>query len=412
MPRTGDVDPAGFGAWGFEALLHDRLPRYQALADNFGYVVEASDLAIVRDGDEFVDLMAAAIEQANAIARALHEPRPLESLFDPSPLKRLICLSEFQTTCLPARPSKTRASMSWIPARAARQDIRPLSIGLLNLMPNKERTETQFTRLIGSTPLQVELTLVRVTEHQSKNTSEDYLKTFYRTWEEVRASKFDGFIVTGAPVAHIPFEEVRYWPEMLEIMDWTQTNVHHTMFICWGAQAALHHFHGAGRYRMPAKAFGVFRHQVVNSRSPFLRGFSDSPMIPVSRYNDIDRATLGPDLEILIDNQEIGVCMLGDARHRAVHFLNHLEYDNRSLADEYDRDVNAGLGTAPAGQPVPQRRYLRHAGKPLAQPCPPAVPELDQRNLPDDALRHGRASEPSGHDGEPAANGRGRSPGA
>ncbi len=254
-------------------------------------------------------------------------------------------------------------------ARAARQDIRPLEIGLLNLMPNKERTETQFTRLIGSTPLQVELTLVRVTDHQSKNTSEDYLKSFYKTWEEVRNKKFDGFIVTGAPIANIPFEDVRYWPEMLEIMDWTQTNVHHTMFICWGAQAALHHFHGARRYRMPTKAFGVFRHKVKAPKSPFLRGFSDSPMIPASRYNDIDRTTLGPDLEVMIDNAEIGVCMLGDQKHRAVHFLNHLEYDNRSLADEYERDRRAGLDTPlpanlfPNGDPTaePENRWRSHA---------------------------------------------------
>ncbi|WP_374620193.1 homoserine O-succinyltransferase, partial [Devosia sp.] len=123
-------------------------------------------------------------------------------------------------------------------SRAARQDIRPLQIGLLNLMPNKERTETQFARLIGSTPLQIDLTLVRVSDHQSKNTSEDYLRSFYSTWEEVRDRKFDGFVVTGAPIAHIPFEEVKYWSEMLEIMDWTGSNVHQTMFICWGAQAA------------------------------------------------------------------------------------------------------------------------------------------------------------------------------
>ena len=158
-------------------------------------------------------------------------------------------------------------------SRAARQDIRPLQIGLLNLMPNKERTETQFTRLIGSTPLQVDLTLVRVTDHQSKNTSEAYLKTFYSTWEEVRARRFDGFVITGAPVANMPFEEVRYWPEMVEIMNWTQTNVHRTMFICWGAQAALHHFHGAKRYRMASKAFGVFRHKIVNPRSPGCAAF-------------------------------------------------------------------------------------------------------------------------------------------
>jgi homoserine O-succinyltransferase len=254
-------------------------------------------------------------------------------------------------------------------SRAARQDIRPLQIGLLNLMPNKERTETQFSRLIGATPLQVDLTLVRITDHKSKNTSEDYLKTFYSTWEDVRARKFDGFIVTGAPIANMPFEEVRYWKEMVDIMEWTQTHVHHTMFICWGAQAALHYFHKARRYRMKQKAFGVFRHKIVQPRSVWLRGVSDNPMIPVSRYNDIDRASLGTDLEILIDNDEIGVCFLDDPKHRAVHMLNHLEYDNRSLADEYDRDVKAGLDTSapvnlfPGGDPskVPENRWRSHA---------------------------------------------------
>src|SRR5690606_13722094 len=180
---------------------------------------------------------------------------------------------------LPARKTLEDEGLNVMDSsRAARQDIRPLEFGLLNLMPNKERTETQFARLIGATPLQINLSLVRVTDHQSKNTPEDYLKTFYQTWEEVRERKFDGFIVTGAPIANLPFEEVRYWPEMLEIMEWTRTNVHHTMFICWGAQAALHHFHGARRYRMEKKAFGVFRHQITNPRSPFLRGMSDSPM--------------------------------------------------------------------------------------------------------------------------------------
>jgi homoserine O-succinyltransferase len=254
-------------------------------------------------------------------------------------------------------------------SRASRQDIRPLRIGLLNLMPNKERTETQFSRLIGSTPLQIDLTLVRVTDHKSKNTAEDYLKTFYKTWEEVKQETFDGFVVTGAPVANMPFEEVRYWPEMLEIMEWTKTNVHQTMFICWGAQAALHHFHGVKRYRMDKKAFGVFRHKILNLRTPWLRGFSDSPMVPVSRYNDVDRTTLGDNLEILIDNDEIGICMLGDKQNRALYMLNHLEYDNRSLADEYERDVKAGLDPE---QPVnlfpngdvtaePENRWRSHA---------------------------------------------------
>lgn len=271
---------------------------------------------------------------------------------------------------LPARKTLEKEGVAVMDSsRAARQDIRPLQIGLLNLMPNKERTETQFSRLIGATPLQVDLTLVRVTDHQSKNTSEDYLKTFYSTWEEVRQHKFDGFIVTGAPIAHIPFEEVRYWKEMIDIMEWTQTNVHSTMFICWGAQAALHYFHKARRYRMDKKAFGVFRHQIHNPRSVWLRGFSDSPMIPVSRYNDIARDSLSPDLEVLIDNAEIGVCMLNDPKHRAIHMLNHLEYDNRSLADEYERDVKAGFNPV---QPVnlfpngdasiePENRWRSHA---------------------------------------------------
>jgi homoserine O-succinyltransferase/O-acetyltransferase len=254
-------------------------------------------------------------------------------------------------------------------SRAARQDIRPLEFGLLNLMPNKERTETQFARLIGATPLQINLSLVRVTDHQSKNTSEDYLKSFYQTWEEVRERRFDGFIVTGAPIANIPFEEVRYWPEMLEIMEWTRTNVHHTMFICWGAQAALHHFHGARRYRMEHKAFGVFRHQIRKPGSPWLRGMSDSPMIPVSRYNDIDRTTLGDKLDVLIDNAELGLCMLENKDGRAVYFLNHLEYDNRSLADEYERDIASGLDTAPPANlfpngdtsAEPENRWRSHA---------------------------------------------------
>jgi len=271
---------------------------------------------------------------------------------------------------LPARKTLEKEGVVVMDSsRAARQDIRPLKIGLLNLMPNKERTETQFSRLIGSTPLQIDLTLVRVTDHKSKNTSEDYLKSFYKTWEEVKQETFDGFVVTGAPIAHIPFEDVQYWREMTEIIQWTKTNVHHTMFICWGAQAALHLFHGVKRYRMPQKAFGVFRHRIVKLGTPWLRGFSDSPMVPVSRYNDIDRTSLGDNLEILIDNDEIGICMLADKKNRALYMLNHLEYDNRSLADEYERDVKAGLDTKPPANlfpngdvtAEPENRWRSHA---------------------------------------------------
>lgn len=249
-------------------------------------------------------------------------------------------------------------------ARAARQDIRPLQVGLLNLMPNKQRTETQFTRLIGATPLQIDLTLIRISDHKSKNTSEEYLQSFYSKWEEVRTRKFDGFIVTGAPVAHLPFEQVRYWPEMVEIMDWTQTNVHAPLFICWGVQAALYHFHGVSRKRRPEKAFGVYRHQNHRPSSPFLRGFSDDFAIPVSRYNDIDPESLPADgaLEVLIDSDEVGLCMLEDHKYRALYMLNHFEYDNRSLADEYERDIEAGRNpnlpvnyfpdNDPAGKPI------------------------------------------------------------
>ena len=233
--------------------------------------------------------------------------------------------------------------------RAERQDIRPLQIGLLNLMPNKQRTETQFARLVGATPLQINLTLVRISDHTSKNTPEAYLKSFYQRWEDVKSQKFDGFIITGAPIAHLPFEEVRYWPEMIEIMDWTQSNVHSTMFICWGAQAALYHFHKVERKKRTKKAVGVFRHQVCSKNSPYLRGFSDDLAIPVSRSNDIDINSLPKNtgLKVLIDSNEVGLCMLDDPRHRALHMLNHLEYDNKSLDDEFRRDKKAGLNPEP-----------------------------------------------------------------
>ena len=267
---------------------------------------------------------------------------------------------------LPARVTlETEGVVVMDQSRSARQDIRPLQFGLLNLMPNKQRTETQFARLIASTPLQIDLTLVRVADPLSKSTPEDYLQNFYSTWEDVRAKKFDGFVVTGAPIANMPFEDVRYWPEMLEIIDWTQTNVHHTMFICWGAQAALHHLHGVRRYRMDHKAFGVYRHKVLDTRHPFLRGFSDDLAVPVSRYNDIDRQSLSPRIRQHLAGRRI------PPRHRG-------------------RTRNPD-----ARGPVPRQRSGQNARKPLAQPRAPSVPELDQRDLPDNALRsrqgrHGR----------------------
>ena len=251
---------------------------------------------------------------------------------------------------LPARKTLEKEGIAVMDSsRATRQDIRVLRFGLLNLMPNKQRTETQFARLIGATPLQIELTLVRISDHKSKNTNEEYLTSFYKKWEDIRRQKFDGFIVTGAPVAHLPFDEVRYWPEMLEIMDWTQSNVHSSMFICWGAQAALYYFHAVERKRRAKKAVGVFRHQVKKANSPYLRGFSDDLAIPVSRSNDIDLKSVPQNtgLEILIDSDQVGICMLDDPAHRAIHMLNHLEYDNTSLGEEYLRDRKAGLNPAP-----------------------------------------------------------------
>ena len=172
---------------------------------------------------------------------------------------------------------------------AVRQDIRPLRIGLLNLMPNKIRTETQIARLLGATPLQVELTLVKMTNHVARNTPSEHIISFYRDWEDVRSERFDGFIVTGAPVETMPFEQVTYWDELRRIFDWTETHVHGCFNICWGAQAAVHHFHGMPKYPLTEKAFGVYQHRNLAPASPYLRGFSDDFSIPVSRSTEVRR---------------------------------------------------------------------------------------------------------------------------
>lgn len=247
---------------------------------------------------------------------------------------------------LPARPVlEAEGVMVMLEKDAARQDIRPMRIGLLNLMPNKVKTETQFARLLGASPLQVELTLVKITNHVPRNTPTDHIGSFYRDWEDVRDEKFDGFIVTGAPVETLPFEEVTYWDELRRIFDWTQTNVHGTMNICWGAQAAVHHFHGVSKYALAQKMFGVYRHRILAPASPYLRGFSDDFSIPVSRWTEVRRADIPPGggLTVLMDSDEAGLCLLDDPRHRALHMFNHIEYDSGSLADEYFRDRAADV---------------------------------------------------------------------
>ena len=228
---------------------------------------------------------------------------------------------------------------------AVRQDIRPLQIGLLNLMPNKIRTELQMARLVGATPLQVELSLIRIGGHKAKNTPEDHLLSFYQTWEEVRDRKFDGFIITGAPVETLNFESVTYWEEMQRILDWTTTNVHSSMNVCWGAMAAIYHFHGIPQHELKEKAFGVYPHRNLCPSSVFLAGFSDNFQVPVSRWTEVRRQDIEkvPDLKILMESEEMGVCLVEEKKGRRLYMFNHVEYDSTSLAEEYFRDVDAGV---------------------------------------------------------------------
>ncbi len=273
---------------------------------------------------------------------------------------------------LPARATlESEGVMVMSEREAARQDIRPLQIALLNLMPNKIRTETQIARLIGASPLQVEMTLVRIGEHKSRNTSEDHLIDFYHTWEEIADRKFDGFIITGAPIELLPFEEVTYWKILQQILDWTETNVHSTFNICWGAMAAIHHFHQVPKYELQQKAFGVFRHQNLNPASPYLSGFSDDFSIPVSRWTEVRAGDIGSQngLEILMDSTETGPCLIHEKRGNRLYIFNHIEYDSGTLGEEYWRDRNSGedikvpVGYFPNDNPdqPPQNRWRSHA---------------------------------------------------
>jgi homoserine O-succinyltransferase len=221
---------------------------------------------------------------------------------------------------------------------------RPLRIGLLNLMPNKISTETQIARLLGAAPSQVDLTLVKISNHVPKNTSPEHMTSFYQGWSDIKEQKFDGFIITGAPIEAIPYEDVSYWDELTGIFRWTQTNVHSCFNICWAAQAALHYFHGMPRYLLEEKAFGVFRHHGLDAGSPYLNGFPDDFAIPVSRWMEMRHADIpaGSGLNVLMDSPETGLCLLNDPQRRALHCFNHIEYDAQTLADEYFRDRKAG----------------------------------------------------------------------
>ena len=263
--------------------------------------------------------------------------------------------------------------MVMTPERAQAQEIRPLRIGLLNLMPKKIQTENQFARLIGATPLQIDFQLIRMSAHQTKNTAADHMETFYRPFSDVEASgeKFDGLIITGAPIEHLPFEEVTYWDELCRVMDWTQTHVHSTFGVCWGGMAMIYHFHNVPKHVLPHKAFGCFPHLNMAPISPFLRGFSDECVIPVSRWTemrqgDIDAAT---GLRTLLGSDLTGPCLVEDAAHRALYIFNHFEYDSDTLKQEYDRDIAAGtpinvpMNYYPKDDPSqpPRNRWRSHA---------------------------------------------------
>ncbi|GIT85626.1 homoserine O-succinyltransferase [Roseobacter sp. OBYS 0001] len=273
---------------------------------------------------------------------------------------------------LPAYDVLTREGvMVMDPDQAARQDIRPLRIGLLNLMPKKIQTENQFARLIGATPLQIEFNLIRMSEHQTKNTAAEHMESFYRPFQDIRDEKFDGLIITGAPIEHLDFQDVTYWDELREVMDWTQTNVHSTFGVCWGGMAMINHFHGVQKHMLEAKAFGCFRHRNLAPASPYLRGFSDECVIPVSRWTEMRQSEIdaAAGLNTLLGSDQVGPCLVQDKAHRALYIFNHFEYDSETLKQEYDRDVASGteinvpLNYYPDDDPsrAPLNRWRSHA---------------------------------------------------
>ncbi|MFB5267971.1 homoserine O-succinyltransferase [Paenibacillus enshidis] len=237
-------------------------------------------------------------------------------------------------------------------SKAYHQDIRPLRIAILNLMPTKETTETQLLRLIGNTPLQVDVTLVHPQSHVSKNTSQEYLDMFYKTFDEIKNTRFDGMIITGAPVEQLEFEDVNYWEEIRSIFDWTRTNVTSTMHICWASQAGLYHHFGVPKYGLDSKCFGVFAHTVSKPHVKLLRGFDEVFYAPHSRHTEVRRADIErfPELELLSESEEAGVYIVATTDGKQIFVTGHSEYDPLSLKWEYDRDMAKGLDNVPLPQ--------------------------------------------------------------
>lgn len=228
---------------------------------------------------------------------------------------------------------------------ALRQDIRPLKILILNLMPTKIATETQLLRLLGNSPLQVDIELLQMASHTSKNTSPHHLTTFYKTFNQIENETFDGLIITGAPVEHLEFEEVDYWDELCEIMEWSKHNVYSTFHICWGAQAGLYYHYGIKKYQLDKKLSGIYSHKVLNPNHPLMRGFDDTFELPQSRYTGVHEADVRkcPYLEILSISDMAGVSVVVNKTGRQVYVTGHAEYDRETLANEYFRDKNKGL---------------------------------------------------------------------
>ncbi len=247
---------------------------------------------------------------------------------------------------LPATKTLTEENIFVITeTRALTQDIRPLKIAILNLMPTKIETETQLARLLGNTPLQVELTLLNTGTYKAKNTNEEHMLAFYKTFDEVKDETFDGMVITGAPVEKMEFEEVIYWDELCRIFEWTKTNVTSTFHICWGAQAGLYYHYGIPKHPLPEKLFGVFDHKVEHQSSILFRGFDEVFRAPHSRHTTILREDVEkvPELKILASSEEAGLYVVSTARGRQIFVTGHSEYDRDTLKKEYMRDVEAGL---------------------------------------------------------------------
>ena len=230
-------------------------------------------------------------------------------------------------------------------SRATTQDIRPLKILLLNLMPTKIATETQLARLLGNSPLQVDMEFLQTASHTPKNTSAEHMISFYKHFEDVKDNKYDGLIITGAPVEQMPFEEVEYWDELCRIMEWSKTNVTSTFHICWGAQAGLYYHYGIQKYPLDKKLFGVFLHKAEYKRSMLLRGFDDEFWVPQSRHTTVLREDIEkhPELKILASSEEAGVYAVATERGKQIFITGHSEYDADTMKNEYLRDKNAGL---------------------------------------------------------------------